>query len=1031
MVYNELVFYVRAAFTRLRRILKSKKDGILLGEFMTKKQLLPKIKLFLSALLVLCFFCSCAFFVACNNSDSSESTQKTYTYTETDTDLISNAKFAYGTHGKTESDFPITSPTGWTRSADNSATSSLVDSGVISVADNAFGKVFDKLYADSDFKNIYNHAYKAELEDKTTDDEKKEFIGEKFSNPGRYDENADSFVYMLNNFSATYEKGTAQRVRSSSTVSVKKGEIYEVSVYVKTNILNGDGANIRFTNSVNGNSQAEFRIDNIKNDEWTKYTVYFVANSDYDCTFSLTVGLGYGMGKSDNFAKTVEGTVFFDDVSIEKVDADKIPADCTEIPFTFGSEDIVSVNPTDNNVYKYDMNFDAPEGYFNGVNFYETVELNKESKTLVIKNGENNFNITTEDQDDYAKYMLVSFRLQNKLNPLGSTDISVNVKDIYGALEPETRTAVATFSDVSDGDEFTTCYIVVKNNFKNQSRDFYLELVIGPADAASVQYDADFASGTVTVKDVKFAEGYVNDTDDATYKYFSFLNSNANATVALYAGYNADNEQHNHSDSYSLTPAKSNVGQIVNEPTAVDGYYGIVSNHVYVKGEEETTLSNAVNERTSFTYEEGYAGLVNTKYIDNYPEELQMKLAGLYEKDDIQPIVIYNKYLDNYGFIGASQNVSASAYAKITVKLKAFDNAKAFIYLVDTSKSEKEVLSFADFTVNTTDGIKNAGIVDTLIKDKQFMLTVNKNSETGDDGWVEVSFYLATGATAKSFRVEVWNGGRDGSDETKSQGYVIVNSISVSTSSAFSEPTSWAQAFAASGNPLYDAMNEGFDFDELIAYTRKLTETEEAFNKEYPDKAVSYNASYVWAKTDNMAYGIFNTIDPVESDPYATIEPEETGSGCAANTDPSTFWLSFSSIVLAAVLILAVIALVIKRISARRRANKSDIKTQYKVKSRTETQKAIKKAKEQQAKKLAEETEDLTEVPETPTEQADEPASEEAVSPENSEAENTGDETEQTGYVYGEVQDFGDMTLDIPAEEQPSENREEEKKDEE
>ena len=986
---------------------------------MTKKLFLSKIKSLIVVLSVLCVFCTCAFFVACNNS-STDTTEKTYSYTETDTDIISNANFAYGTYGKAESDFPISSPKGWTRSVDNSAVSSNVSSGVISVANTAFDKVFDKLYSDSDFKKVYEHAYSAELDGKTND-EKKDIIKAKFANPEKHESAADSYVYMLNNFSATYEMGTAQRIRSSSTVSVNKGEIYEVSVWVKTNVLNGNGANIRFTNSVNGNSQAEFRIDNIIANEWTKYTVYFAANGDYDCSFSVMLGMGYGMGKSDNFEKTVEGTVFFDDINIEKVD--EIPAglNYTEIPFTFGSDDVVSVNPVDNNVYKYDMNFDAPENYFTGVDFYETINLNKESKTVEIKNNGANFNITTTDGDDYEKYMLVSFALSNRLNPLGSTDITVNVKDIYGDIT-ETRKAT-TLSDVADGEEFTTYYIVVKNNFKTQSRNFYLELVIGPTDAASVKYKADFASGTVVIKDVQYAEGKVNDTEAETYKYFSFLNSNASATVALYAGYNADYEEHNHSESYSLTPASGNVGQITANPTAVNGYYGIVSNHVYVKGEEDgTALSNAVNDRTSFTGNYGYAGLINTKYVDKYPEELKTILAGLYDDDDIQPIVIYNKSLDNYGFIGESKTVAASSNAKITVKLKVFDDAKAYLYLVDTSKSEKEILSFADFTVNTTEGINNAGLNGTTIKDKQFMLTIDKNTAIGEDGFVEVNFYLATGANAKSFRVEVWNGDRSG--ENKSQGYVVINSINVSTSSAFSEPSAWAQAFAASGNPLYDAQKNGYEFDELIAYTRELTDTEKAFNKEYPDKAVSYNATYVWAKNDTTVYGIFNTINPVVSNPYDSIEPEETGSGCAANSDPSTFWLSFSSILLAVVLILAIIALFVKRIAARRKANKSDIKAQYKVKSRTESQKAINKVKEKQAKKLAEETMETAEQPETPAEQP-----EETVSEETTETENTGDETEQTGYVYGEVQDFGDMTLDIPESEKPVDNPEE-KKDE-
>ena len=471
----------------------------------------------------------------------------------------------------------------------------------------------------------------------------------------------------------------------------------------------------------------------------------------------------------------------------------------------------------------------------------------------------------------------------------------------------------------------------------------------------------------------------------------------------------------------------------MNNPTAVDGYYGIVSNHVYIKGQDsDAHLSNEVNDRTAFDGEKGYAGLVNTKYTDNYPEDLNDKLASLYDDDDIQPIVIYNKYLDNYGFIGASQSLSSSAYAKVTVIIRTFDNAKAYIYLVDTSKSEKDVLAFADFTVNTNTGIKNAAINGTLVENKKFMLTVNKNTPVGADNWVEVNFYIATGATAKSFRVEIWNGDRTG--ETKSTGYVFIDSINVNLSSAFAEPASWSKAFSSdsASNPLYTAMLNGFEFDEIIAYERELTETEKQFNKEYPDQTVSYNANYVWATTSTMVYGIFNTIDPVESDPYDNIQEEED-TGCAANTDPSTFWLSFSSFALAAVLILAIITLFVKRIAERRKANKSDIKTQYKVKSRSESQKAINKVKEQQTKMFTEtesaddETETTEDASESVTENEEQQAAENDAT---EQTEESGDDTEQTGYVYGEVQDFGDMTLENPESEKPAENTEEEKKDE-
>ena len=1020
---------------------------------MTKKLFNAK-KLLIALLTALCIFCTCAFFVACGDSSETSDSEKTYTYTEkdtTDTDFISNAKFAYGTHGKTLSDFPITSLTGWTRSADNSAETSNVNSGVVSVAsDNAWNTLFDTLYSDTDFVNFLDYKYK----DETTEDEKKEYYASKFLNPETHDGAADNFVYMLNNYSATYDFGTAQRLTSSTSVSVKKGEIYKISVWVKTNIINGDGANIRLVNSVNGTSQAEFHIDGITDTDWTEYTIYFVANEDYDCTFTLTLGLGYGTGKN-NYAKTVEGTAFFDDVSIKKITKEDLDAATIDASQTlvFGAEDALSVSAASGTAFKYDMNFDA-SAYFTGTVNVSDIDgeklsdngadsfvydktsgvatLTKASGKLILKDGTNNFELTTDDNDNHESYTLISFKLQNKLSYLGSTDITVNVVEEYAPdrNQDKTYSAVATFSDVSKNDEFETCIIVIKNNFKDLTRTFYLEIVIGPTDFETTDYAlSEYATGTVKIKDIKFATGFVSSerysgtTDNIEYKTYSFLNSDADATTALYAGYNADYTTHNHTTTYSLTPASGAIGQIITNPAAVNGYSGIVSDHVYVNGSSETY---AINDRLDFNGADGYAGLVNTKHLTNYPAALADILTALKGDDDIQPIVIYNKNADHYGFIGTQQSVSASAYAKVSVKLKVVgDNANAYIYLVDTLSAKKDVMQFADFKVNTTDGLKNAAIGTTYsAADHKFMLVIDKDAEVGEDGFVEVNFYIATGKDAKSFRVEIWNGGRDGGADTASQGYVIVNSISVSTSSAFSEPESWQAAFDSTDSPLGSIKISSFNKDgnDLIAYTRELTDTEKSFNEEYPNNTVSYSPKYVWANNDTTVYGVFNTINPVESNPYDSIEKDEDGSGCARTSDPSTFWLSFSSIVLAIVLILAIAALFIKRFRLRRKANRSDAKAQYKVKSRTESQKAINRIKERKAKEA-----DNAVQPEEKTEDADitDDAGAETVSDEPVESAESGEDTEQSGYVYGEVQDFGDMTLEVPEDNKPDgENKE-------
>ena len=160
-----------------------------------------------------------------------------------------------------------------------------------------------------------------------------------------------------------------------------------------------------------------------------------------------------------------------------------------------------------------------------------------------------------------------------------------------------------------------------------------------------------------------------------------------------------------------------------------------------------------------------------------------------------------------------------------------------------------------------------------------------------------------------------------------------------------------------------------------------------------------------------MIYAIYNTLpdyydvtNPYDSEP----SDDDAGSGCTAKSDPATFWLSFSTIVLAVALAFAMIALIAKRVVTKRRANKSDAKSYYKVKSRYSSSKANKSAKKEKREQT--DAKDEETIP-------DESASEETVdSQESADSEETTSENaeqsesapEENDYVYGEVQDFGE-----------------------
>ena len=322
------------------------------------------------------------------------------------------------------------------------------------------------------------------------------------------------------------------------------------------------------------------------------------------------------------------------------------------------------------------------------------------------------------------------------------------------------------------------------------------------------------------------------------------------------------------------------------------------------------------------------------------------------------------------------------------VDLDADNKATAYVYLVDTAERNKTVM---DLTVND----------DT----RQLMLTVTPDM-MDDDGWVTVDFYVGVGATAREMRVEVWNGSRDGAAETASSGYVFVKDITVTTSGAFTEPASASQAFTTlTGNPLAEATRSAFEDGDLITYTRPLNDNEEKFNKEYPESAVTYSENYVWAENEKMIYAIYNTLDPLDNNPYDDIEDDTTdeGSGCNATSDPSAFWLSFSSILLAAVLVAAIIALIVKRVRRKAKARRSDAKSHYKVKSRIQISKDNKKVN---AKKKAEEQAENDNGDNQPAEEDTSAGEAETGNAES--AETPAENRDLDEYVYGEVQDFGD-----------------------
>ncbi len=1023
---------------------------------MTSNTLLSKIKtkIIIALIIVGLLFASLFLFTACKNND--ETTKiPSYSYSDTDDGLISNPNFDLNTSGIKLENFPQTSPSGWTRSKDDNANSSSAKSGVIDLTEEGWKAMLNSIYSDQYFLQYLEEklgfsksSIEIDLKDKnssiTESEIKAEVVkqySEKLTAPKLKDGAKDNKVFMLNNYSTKMGIGSSQKITSSSQIAIKKGEYVKITVDVLTqNIATTDlennsvnlglaganndfGASIRLTSSLQGNSQAEYAITNINtNGEWKTYTVYAKGDAEFDSQVTLALGLGY----SDLYP--TEGTVYFDNITVEELEtATALP---TATTLNYGEKTAQTVNAGSNDTFFYDMTLSIDETYFKPISptingdftegfsgadkGWNSIGSFAENMTITVKDASYSLTITSDDfKVEREQYAFISFKLNNNLSKLASTSITV---DVYEGAEK--KPAVVSITETGE----TTVGIMIKNNFDKDDtlfdaqneRAFSLVLVVGPTKISTSEKLSDYATGTVEISEFKIAKGatyqYKEDANgDATeeetdnYKFYQLFTNITTGSTSLFAGYDSDftatTEETTASTGFGVA---STYNEYINkQPVAPSEYDGISFDHVYLKGDSQ---NSNVNDRTNGNDQTAnVAGVIDSQYIDKYNNTNLSEIKNFFnESDKIRPLMIYNKDADSYGFINnqGAQVIEANSYAKVEVKVKVVgENAKAYIYLVDTTT--KEIMTFDSFTPNSN-GTSAISGTETTAEEFKFVVG-DTNGE-----WVDVVFYIATGKTEKSFRVELWNGSRTG--EEKSTGYVFFNSVYTHLTGGFTEPTSFKDTFYNNtSSPLANKENEfSGDNGSYLCYSRPLTETEKKFNAEYTDKAISYPHKIVWAKNADTIYAILNTLDLEAVNPYDTIEEdttEEEGSGCAAETDPSTFWLSFSSILLVVVLILAIIALFIKRLRHKKKA--SDAKSHYTVKSRV---RSVPKAKKDIPSKV-EKTDDIAENSDE-EEIMSEEVVEEANEPEEEITETEGENKERTldDYVYGDVQDFGETT---------------------
>ncbi|MBQ0099177.1 MAG: hypothetical protein KBS91_01350, partial [Firmicutes bacterium] len=399
-------------------------------------------------LTILCLILSSACMLsACgkNDEDKESISYPSASKIEDDDALVKNGSFEYGSYNLTSSSFPVTSITGWSLATDNNAQASNITSvnkgGVVDK--DSWNTTLDKFFDSSSSKTILEKDY---------DDLTKENYAEKIGfNSDKVFAGDKNKVLMLNAYNSSLG-GSAVKATSSNSITLDKDAYYKVSVDVYTANLSyneEEGANIRLINTINGTSQEVFGIYGINNNAWTTYTMYVKADSELSCSVTLVLGLGRGGENANEIGTTVQGSAFFDNVEIVKLES--APTDYTEKAVAFGSKDSMMQKYDGTTTYLYNMS----------VKITDNTESFSDQKSGTIGSESYKFISFSLAKEDDSKPMF------NKHDIYGAT---VYILDKDESNEVKNKTEIKKFT--YNKDEDYTCKILLKNNFETVNHKY-------------------------------------------------------------------------------------------------------------------------------------------------------------------------------------------------------------------------------------------------------------------------------------------------------------------------------------------------------------------------------------------------------------------------------------------------------------------------------------------------------------------------------------------------------------------------------
>ncbi len=939
---------------------------------------------FLVALLSMLMAVMLAFSVACSDgddtTDDSDDTDDTTTTTQvTDYQSIKNGDFEFGSTDKTT--FPLSSSINWSKNMGSdvtSAPSSKGSSGIIDTAEDKFTKLTTKNKPNENPGTPFSKGLIAtgDYEEYDVDDEDKRVnpqIGEK-----------NTKILMINNNSNKNGVGTAQSYKASSSISVAVDEFSLLSFWIKTAELNSvytttPGAYVKLVSS-SGSKSEDMYIRGINtNGNWAKFSFAFKGSSLTSTTVSLTIGLGEGNGTDQN--GFVEGFVFVDNVFTKTIsEAEYNEASTREIKAGNFSSDIISISePFKNNATQSDNKSDKYSVVSAKLNFanvfettaiagtinYNTITINnttyddiskgntigntlqgaKEAIPSIFAESDkfitsaffmkfDNYSSATFESDSISigagEYKYLTFFAKVNAHNTNSDKLKVEVKDLKGDSSQDSSLFASIETSELESERYNDWikYQAFINNPTNEPTEFKLRFTFG-SDSESISDAYALQKGYAVIANLTCA-----DADETIYESATAGDKLVKKQVyGKYLSYSNVIESETGDDVYGISVDKSQTFSIREKPATNLSTYSF-----------KTTQT----DKTKVSY-----GLINSKYYVNgvYGKATTFSTEDPINFDSLkttgntyaQVVIIDNKEEAYSRYVTTSYSVTAETISKVTVKVKAYDNAVANVSLVSSSLNadtlEYEPIKF------------EVGEFNTLMTSKVTSASYTK------DGWTTVHFYVQAGNEDISLRVMVANG----SESATSKGVVLFDGVTyatIDTAKLQADKNALKLNFTQYANTFTDeAKKAEYVFKEPIIATRNpSTVKSDGEDGEVVETTKYYNPTEVYLGNN---YAKFFSYETIHADDVIDNTTPESDTSTTPDTESDEYTpsldvaLQISSIIIAIVLIGVIITIVLRNLFKKRAKRKARTQSYYEEGSgfdRNTRERTLKKIAEKKSK---------------------------------------------------------------------------------